>query len=331
MSTLSEPQPQLVPRLFTRTFDDAYLAGQAVTFSNLTASQLTPGKLEAKFSFADLDSLKFVEVTSNQAWRLKGQKSTNRLSFTITLTRSQTQILAHGYQITKQDLFGFDRTREADMIVEKNTHTATVNVDLNIFQSVAEHMGYDCFSSNFLQQNSIRLVADSINLLRDYYQQISQLLNHQPLLLMQPQMQLLIAEDFYPLLIDTLGKSVKKKRQKIKTYRRYSLVRQAEDIAQSYLDKPLTLKQLCDELETSSTALYYGFQDLFGMSPMAYIKTQRLNGVRRALKNANPQTTMVMGIAQQWGFWSAGHFARDYQQMFGELPRETLKRPSGKS
>ena len=325
MSTLSKPQPQPVPRIFTRTFDDAYLTGKAVTFSNLTASQLTPGKLEAKFNWADLDSLKFLEVASNQGWRVKGQKSANRLSFTMTLTNSQTQILAHGCQISKQDLFGFDRTREVDMIVEKNTHIATANVDLNIFQSLAEQMGYDCLGSYFFQQNCIGFAPDIVNILRASYQQISQLLIHQTLLLMQPQMQLLIAEDFYPLLIDTLGKGVKQKRQKIKTYRRYSLVRQAEDIAQSYLDKPLTLKQLCDELETSSTALYYGFQDVFGMSPMAYIKTQRLNGVRRALKKANPETTMVMGVAQQWGFWSLNHFSRDYKKMFGELPSVTLR------
>jgi AraC family ethanolamine operon transcriptional activator len=185
--------------------------------------------------------------------------------------------------------------------------------------------------TSITQENALLLgiiAGGFIALMRAYYQQISQILNKQPSLLMQPQMQSLIAEDFYPLLIDTIGKGVKQKGQRIKTYRRYSLVRQAEDIAQSYLDKPLTLKQLCDDLETSSTALYYGFQDVFGMSPMAYIKTQRLNGVRRALKTANPQTTMVMGIAQQWGFWSPNHFCGDYKKMFGELPSETLRRSS---
>lgn len=61
------------------------------------------------------------------------------------------------------------------------------------------------------------------------------------------------------------------------------------------------------------------------MSPIAYIKAQRLNGVRRTLKKADPETTMVMSLAQQWGFWSNGHFARDYQKMLGELPSETLQ------
>ncbi|MFM6780021.1 MAG: hypothetical protein ACKPKU_02670, partial [Dolichospermum sp.] len=86
-------------------------------------------------------------------------------------------------------------------------------------------------------------------------------------------------EDFLPLLINTLGRNAKKKQRILKPFRRYSLVKKAEEISKSYQDKPLTLEKLCNELETSSTALSCGFQEVFGISPMAYIKIQRLNGV----------------------------------------------------
>jgi AraC family ethanolamine operon transcriptional activator len=39
---------------------------------------------------------------------------------------------------------------------------------------------------------------------------------------------------------------------------------------------------------------------------------------------AEPEQTLVMNIANRWGFLSAGHLARDYKKMFGELPSETL-------
>jgi AraC-like DNA-binding protein len=58
---------------------------------------------------------------------------------------------------------------------------------------------------------------------------------------------------------------------------------------------------------------------------MAYLKVQRLHGVRRSLKLADPEISSVMAIANQFGFWSAGHFSRDYQKMFGELPSATIK------
>jgi AraC family ethanolamine operon transcriptional activator len=59
---------------------------------------------------------------------------------------------------------------------------------------------------------------------------------------------------------------------------------------------------------------------------MAYLKVQRLHAVRRTLKLADPETCSVMAIANQFGFWSAGHFARDYKKMFGELPSDTINR-----
>jgi AraC family transcriptional regulator, ethanolamine operon transcriptional activator len=58
---------------------------------------------------------------------------------------------------------------------------------------------------------------------------------------------------------------------------------------------------------------------------MAYLKIQRLNGVRRTLRDSDSEITTVMQVAHQWGFWSAGHFSKDYKEMFGELPSETLR------
>ncbi|MEL7034806.1 MAG: helix-turn-helix domain-containing protein [Cyanobacteria bacterium J06592_8] len=328
MSTPSEHQPQPTPRIFSRTFDEAEAASQAILGLKRTSSQLTPGKLHAKCNFADFNSLKFVDVICNQGWKTVGEKSSNSLEFVIEISNTDSPLISHGYELKILDLFAFDYTREVDLIAPKNSHIVIASVDLNLFQSLAEEMGYDCFGLKFIQQNIVRFDPVSLEMLKAYYREISILLNTQPSLLMQPQMQSLIVDDFYPLLISTLGKKVRKKQQKPKIYRRYPLVKKAEEITRSDPDKPLTLKQLCSELGTSSSALSYGFQDLFGMSPMAYIKTQRLNGVRRTLKKADPKTTMVIGVAQQWGFWSNGHLARDYKQMFGELPSETLKQSS---
>jgi len=34
----------------------------------------------------------------------------------------------------------------------------------------------------------------------------------------------------------------------------------------------------------------------------------------------------VVDIANDWGFWHMGHFAREYRKMFCELPAESLTR-----
>ena len=329
MSIPSKFQPP--SSVFSQIYSDPDQLCEAATFSRLKATQYSSGKLEAQYNILHLDNLQFAEATINKTLKFEGEKKAGCLQFMMVQRSNQMPYIAHGFSVTEQDIFGFDPNRLSNGIMPENSRIMIGIVNSHIFDSLIQEMGYECFKKNFLSQNCIRLEQTRLQTLRGYYQEISWILGNHPSFLSHPQIQSLIEEDFYPLLIDTLGKTSKKKRQRIKMYRRYSLVKKAEEIVKSYIDQPLTLKQLCNELEASSSALCYGFQDIFGMSPMAYVKTQRLNGVRRALKNANPETTKVMSIAQQWGFWSPNHFSVDYKKMFGESPSETLKKHSGKS
>jgi len=62
------------------------------------------------------------------------------------------------------------------------------------------------------------------------------------------------------------------------------------------------------------------------VSPGRYIKTIRLNAVRRELCRAEDPRMSVYDAAARWGFWHFGHFSGDYKKLFAELPSETLNR-----
>lgn len=94
----------------------------------------------------------------------------------------------------------------------------------------------------------------------------------------------------------------------------------------THIDQPLTLQDLCAALNTKSRTLQMAFLTVCGISPMAYLKVQRLYGVRHQLQIANPKIATVAGIASQWGFWHMGYFSHDYKAMFGESPSQTLRR-----
>ncbi|MGD1809729.1 helix-turn-helix transcriptional regulator [Dapis sp. BLCC M126] len=133
------------------------------------------------------------------------------------------------------------------------------------------------------------------------------------------------ADDFLPLLIRNIPIKLNSKCF-LKPSRRAKLIVQAETQMLANLDRPVTLKQLADNLESSSSALSYGFQDLFGMSPMRYLKVRRLNAVRQRLKASEAKNCNIAILASQFGFYSPSHFTRDYKAMFGELPSETLQK-----
>lgn len=102
----------------------------------------------------------------------------------------------------------------------------------------------------------------------------------------------------------------------------WALARRAREIMHARLDQPPSVLALCQELGVSRRTLQNGFQAALGVSPLAYLRAVRLNAARQALKTADS----VTAAATHLGFWHFGHFAHDYQQMFGELPSESFRR-----
>lgn len=108
--------------------------------------------------------------------------------------------------------------------------------------------------------------------------------------------------------------------------RRHRLVKKAEEYVIAHLDESIRMDKLCKEVGASARSLEYAFQAIYGMGAMRYLRTIRLNEVRKALlqcDGAGPTT--VTATAMDWGFWHLGEFAAAYRRLFGEVPSETLR------
>ena len=107
---------------------------------------------------------------------------------------------------------------------------------------------------------------------------------------------------------------------------RHQALKRVEDYLAAFPTTPHTVRELCRVAKASERALEYAFLERFGVSPKAYLQAFRLNGVRKALRNADPTWETVTALASPWGFWHMGQFAKDYKRLFAELPSETLKK-----
>ena len=101
----------------------------------------------------------------------------------------------------------------------------------------------------------------------------------------------------------------------------------AEDFALSHTAERLHVTDLCEAAGVSERTLQYAFQELLGMTPVAYLTRLRLHQVRQARRTATLASTTVTREALRWGFWHFGDFSRAYKNCFGELPSDTLRRP----
>ena len=262
---------------------------------------------------------------ANCSIKVAGDKVPEYLSFVCLPHGSTRPVVSHGQAITHDFVYGFDLNREVNQIFPAHTTHCSINIRQDIFEACAEAMDRPDLNGSYFAPNFLYM-PEQLGVLRTYLDQLYHLMKQRSPLVQRPDFQQILIQDLVPLLIATLPIQKSCMKVPMRAFQRSALVTQAEDYMQAHLDQPLTLADLCQALGTSSRALSYGFQDIFGMSPMAYLKTLRMMGVHRALKVANPQHKTVISIAAQFGFWSMGHFARDYKQMFGESPQAALKR-----
>jgi AraC family ethanolamine operon transcriptional activator len=137
-----------------------------------------------------------------------------------------------------------------------------------------------------------------------------------------PQMASVMVEMVARALVNS--KSPRHPRQSVS--RRFQLIRKAEDYCAQTTDQPLRIGQLCHELRVSERTFRDAFHNLAGISPLAYLKTQRLNRAYRELRAADPTKARVKQVCYANGFLHPGQFSRDYMRLFGESPSETLLR-----
>jgi AraC-like DNA-binding protein len=98
------------------------------------------------------------------------------------------------------------------------------------------------------------------------------------------------------------------------------------ELAMRHLDEALSISALAEQIGVPERTLRTSFQRCYGLSPIEYLRVDRLHQARRLLLASCPDATTVTQIAFRLGFWDIGRFAGSYRKLFGELPSETLRK-----
>jgi len=106
--------------------------------------------------------------------------------------------------------------------------------------------------------------------------------------------------------------------------RRVAAVRACQAYIAEHASEALTLRELSSIAGLRPRSLINAFEAVTGLSPMSFLRIERLNRVREGLLTRHRSRVRVIDVAAEWGFWHMGHFAATYRAMFGESPSETL-------
>ncbi len=291
----------------------------------MKVSQLSLNPFRCDFLLIDCEQIQFSFIDLSCPLRVVGSKGNGYLEFCFLLQTGEQELLSHRVVISQDTMFGFDPTRGVDLVVPANSRICVAQVKQDAFDLCAQAMERNDLDGRFLKTNYLGAPGQMPEV-QAFLVELYHLARHRPEFLSRPRSRQLVFEDFLPLLIDSIPFAPVKCPPPGRSPRRMNLVTEAEAYLQTQLEHPPTLMEICKALNTSERPLNYGFQEVFGTSPMAYLKALRLQAVRQRLRSADPTTVWVADIAKQFGFWSLGHFGRDYKHMFGELPSETIRR-----
>ncbi len=102
-------------------------------------------------------------------------------------------------------------------------------------------------------------------------------------------------------------------------------VKQASSFIESHLQDEIGLADIAAAVNISPRLLQKAFAQEYDCSPMRFVTRSRLQRIRQELECASIDTRIV-DVMMNYGITQGGKFAKEYQQLFGEKPSDTLKR-----
>lgn len=117
-----------------------------------------------------------------------------------------------------------------------------------------------------------------------------------------------------------------RRRTGVPMYVRHSqMIRRAEDFLDRRNGEDFSIAALAAAIGVGERQLERIFRSAYGMGPCRWHQIARLNRARQLLRSVGTHS-QVSDIAGHLGFGHLGRFSRQYRELFGELPRDTLAR-----
>lgn len=103
-------------------------------------------------------------------------------------------------------------------------------------------------------------------------------------------------------------------------------LRRAIEFVEAHAAEPVTTREIAAAANLSVRGLQAGLRQHLGTTPRELLRSARLARAHEDLLRADPASLTVADVAYRWGFGNPGRFSRYYQQRYGVLPSQALRR-----
>ena len=291
---------------------------------DLVALQLSRGPLLGRLRSFHLGAIRFNLLETNQSLFLSGTRRPKPCTVAIPLDEHQASspYRAQGIPVEWPALMGYNRhLTDFDLRLPAGARLATIVIGKEVLlEQLDRRGGSQRTLERWESSNQLELLPELQQRLRD---QLNQLIQRD-------------AQGWNPEDPDQLIDSVIRCFEEPMARTRPIAKREARHEAAIELlhwcsrnpMTPVTVEELSAELFQSRTSLFKGSKEHFEQTPLELQRSVRMDRVRQLLQDpARRNRQGLSGIgdtAASMGFTSRSHFARRYQEYYGEQPQDTL-------
>ena len=286
--------------------------------------QVSPGRFKGRLDVLSLGPVQVFRETMHQAVLMRTATAPNIVAVGAPVG-DQSQGWFCGRPVDETHIVRLATGREFELATRGDFDLAVVGVDLDFLNNYSRQIdGIESFSTLDHHQIVTGGATDSSTLRELLLATLATARDSPKLLEQEPLRRALVRSLCDELIACSNQPRTKGGATDATVATRQRVVREARHYMSQHADVAISVPDLCEAIHVSRRTLQYSFQDVLQMSPVAYLRALRLNGMRRDLRHGGPES--VGDRAARWGFWHLSHFAADYRHMFGELPSATLQR-----
>lgn len=320
---MDSPDQQSSISVLRREFDDFEDLRTTISHWNLDFTQTDAGTFQG--SILQLNSKNVLYANAVFGRKLHQQGVSPAGFFTVAIPATENQRLRwHGFEVRSTDIMIFPHDGVLDSVSDENFHVYTFSLSQELLAKQLEIQGLKESCLSISGPIVLRCQQNSLSHLRQLLEWASMQVDHRVSVTNWGYSEWLLDEAIPAQLIRVLSEATSGEISRV-TQKRRDLVARAVMIIQQHAQRPISVEELCEETGVSIRTLQYAFRQCLNTTPKSYIQAYRLQGVRTELLSDRETRCDISEIANRWGFWHMGDFARVYREFFEVNPSETIR------
>jgi AraC-like DNA-binding protein len=305
-------------------FSDVHAHAATVQEWNQDYSQLTAGSTESSLMQLSTAGVHVFLEQINQRVVQHGVAPRGKMCFAVPIT-TPGSIRMQGREADDSSLFFLQGGEEFMFHMPMGMELLSITFERELFEQALAQTASAKEVSQLLRQPVIRVSAPRFaDARRRLLAMFSQALVYEELdSTRDRERELAFEQAMLGELLQLMTDPACDKQQRTTSSTRSFIVEKCHRLATSEMIDVPSVIELCQRLQVSRRTVQNSFRAVAETTPLNYLRSVRLNGVRRTLMSTRASQLSIGDAAAQWGFFHLSHFAAEYQELFAELPSHT--------